>query len=179
MAAIESSIQDFRPMASMSRKIVFTDAAGGAEFKVKNGVGIYSPPSNWAYMPWPLVVRNNIPTSLGVRFGNKLSALEGFAALVGLVAMPDQVRNGELDIMCDNAGFVFSYEAKFSNCVYVYTLVKAIHDVGLGLACKVRVKKTLRCSNVLGEKLPVTVCLTLHSVHWSLSQQSVMKSLSQ
>ena len=60
--------------------------------------------------------------------------------------MPDEVRNGKLDIMCDNAGFVFSYEAKYSKCAYVYTVAKAIHDAGFGLACKVQVMKTLRCS---------------------------------
>ena len=145
-AAIESTILDFRPMASMIRKIAFTDAAGGAEGKIKNGVGCFSPPSSWAYMPWPATIRNNIPTSLGVRFANKLSALEGFAVLVGLVMMPDEVRNSEIDIMCDNAGFVFSFEAKYSRCAYVYTIAKAIYDVGQGLACKVQVKKTLRYS---------------------------------
>ena len=146
VAALESTILDFRAMSSMTKKIVFTDAAGGAKYKIKNRAGSFSHPSNWAYMPWPPAVRNNSPTSLGVRFGKKLSTLEGFAALKGLLMMPDEVRNGELDIMCDNAGFVFSYKAKYSKCAYVYTLAKTINDMGLGPACKVRVKKTLRCS---------------------------------
>jgi hypothetical protein len=144
-ATVATSIQDMRPMETMNAKTVYTDAAGGAEGKKKNGVGCYHPPKNWFYMPWPQLIRYNTPTSLGVRFASKLSALEGFAALAGLATMPEEARNSEVKLLCDNAGFVFAYKAKTSRCPYVYTLAKAIHDVGEGLACRVKLVKTPRC----------------------------------
>ena len=138
-AAVAFSIRDLRPMEQMKIKMIYTDAAGGAEGKIKNRIGGFHPSSNWFYMPWPVGVRYNIPTSLGVRFASKLSALKGFVALVGLVSMPNEVR-----LLCDNAGFVYSYEAKHSKCAYVYSIAKAINDVSEGLACKVKVVKTPR-----------------------------------
>ena len=148
-ATVATPIQDLRPMESILIKKVYTDAAGGAEGKMKNGIGGFSPPSNWFYVPWPARIRFNIPSSLGVRFASKLSALEGFAALVGLVSMPEVMRNSEVKLFCDNSGFVYSYQAKHSKCPYVYTIAKAIHDVGKGLACRVQVVKTPRCSITL------------------------------
>ena len=145
-AAVATSIQDLRPMETMTVKFVYTDAAGGAMEKKKNGIGCFHPPKNWFYMPWPLMVRTNSPSSLGVRFASKLSALEGYAALVGLVTMPEEARNSEVKVLCDNAGFVFSFKAKHSKCPYVYTIAKAIHDVAEGLACRVKVVKTPRYS---------------------------------
>ena len=154
-AAVATSIQDLRPMERMKIKMIYTDAAGGAEGKIKNGVGGFHPPNNWFYVPWPETIRHNTLTSLGVRFASKLSALglEGFAALVGLVTMPEEARNCEVKVLCDNAGFVFAFKGKHSRCPYVYTLAKAIYDVGEGLACRVKVVKTPRCC-------------TLHLAHW-------------
>ena len=146
-AAKASSIKDLRPMKRMKVKMIYTDAAGGAEGRFKNGIGGYNPPNSWFYMPWPERIRCNIPTSLGIRFAMKLSALEGFAALVSLASMPDVVRNSEVRLYCDNSGFVYAYAAKSSKCPYVYTIAKAINDVSDGLACNVKVVKTLRCSN--------------------------------
>ena len=165
-AAVASSIRDLRPMEQMKVKLIYTDAAGGAEGKIKNGIGGYSPPSNWFYMPWPVRVQFNIPTSLGVRFASKLSALEGFAALVGLVSMPNEVRNCEVRLLCDNAGFVYSYQAKSSKCAYVYSIAKAINDVSEGLACKVKVVKTPRCSNTkhYSVRASITTLCTAHTI---------------
>ena len=146
-AALATSIQDLRPMESILVKKIYTDAAGGAEGKLKNGVGGYCPPNNWFYMPWPTLIRYNTPSSLGVRFASKLSTLEGFGALIGLVSMADEVRNGAVRLLCDNSGFVYSYESKHSKCPYVYTIAKAIHDVSEGLACSVKVVKTPRYSS--------------------------------
>ena len=158
VAAKASSIKDLRPMERMKIKMIFTDAAGGAEGKYKNGIGGFSPPHSWFYMPWPERIRCDIPTSLGIRFARKLSALEGFAALVGLASMPDVSRNSEVRLLCDNSGFVYSYEAKHSKCPYVYTIAKAINDVSVGLACNVKVVKTLRYTNTL-----VHICVHLYT----------------
>ena len=92
------------------------------------------------------LIRENRCNSEGIRFAHKLSCLEGFAALVGLVSVPEKTRNGEANIYCDNAGFVAIYKKQHSKCPYSYTLAKAIFDVGKGLGCKVNLVKTKRCS---------------------------------
>ena len=92
---------------------------------VKNGVGGLCPPHNWFYMPWPAIVRENRENILGVKFASKLSCLEGFRGLLGLVCVPDIARNSEIDLRIDNAGFVGIYRKKHSSCPYAYTVAKA------------------------------------------------------
>ena len=81
-----------------------------------------------------------------MKFGHKLSCLEGFGGLLGLVTVPNIARNNEVDIKIDNSGFVGIYRKKHSSCPYAYTVAKAINDIACGLACKVTVSKTLRVS---------------------------------
>ena len=88
-------------------------------------------------MPWPPIVRENRENTLGVKFSHKLSCLEGFGALIGLVSVPDLARNNEIELMNDNAGFVHVFRKKHSSCPYTYTIAKAVHDVAVGLNCKV------------------------------------------
>ena len=97
-------------------------------------------------MPWSTLVRENRENILGVKFGHKLSCLEGFGGLLGLVTIPDIARNKEVDIRIDNSGFVGIYRKRHSSCPYAYTIAKAIYDVGRGLACRVSVSKTPRLS---------------------------------
>ena len=145
-ACHESQILDPRSLESMNPINIYTDAAGGNSSKVKNGIGGFIPPHNWCYMPWPSLIRDNRMNSLGVKFANKLTSLEGFAALLGFIAVPDLVRNRDVRIYCDNSGFVAVYRKKHSSCEYAYTVAKALHDVADGLGSIVRVVKTKRCS---------------------------------
>ena len=121
--------------------------AGGEELLLKNGAGGFCPPESWYYIPWPQLIRDNQKNFEGVRFKNKLSCLEGFAALVGLTMVPDRVRNKEATIFCDNAGFVAIYRKRRSKCEYSYTFAKAIGDLTGYLSCKVNVVKIGRCSD--------------------------------
>ena len=141
-----STIPDPRPMACMLVRKAFSDAAGGSINKIKNGVGGVCYPSTWFYMPWPTLIRENRENSLGVRFSHKLSCLEGFGSLVALTTVPDLARNSAIDLPNDNSGFVAVFGKKHSSCPYLYTVAKAIHDVAVGLNCKVTVTKTGRCS---------------------------------
>ena len=102
----ESSIVDPRPMGRMNPVQIYTDAAGGDASKIKNGIGCYTPPKNWCYMPWPNLIRDNRSNSEGVKFAHKLCSLEGFAAVCGLASIPEVARNNEVVIHCDNAAFV-------------------------------------------------------------------------
>ena len=93
-------------MGSMDPVLVFTDAAGGNAAKIRNGAGGFIPPRDWCYMPWTPLIRENRPNTLGTKFASKMCCLEGLAALIGLVTVPDLVRNREVNILCDNAAFV-------------------------------------------------------------------------
>ena len=72
VASHEAKIIDPREMGSMCPVNIYTDAAGGNAGKIKNGIGGFCPPSNWFYMPWPPLVRENRENSLGIKFANKL-----------------------------------------------------------------------------------------------------------
>ena len=145
-ATKESTIMDPREMGSMDPVMVFTDAAGGNAAKLRNGAGSFCPPNDWCYMPWTPLIRENRPNTLGTKFANKMCCLEGLAALIGLVTIPDLARNREVNIFCDNAAFVACYKKKHSSCEYAYTVAKAIHDVSVGLGAVTKVVKTRRCS---------------------------------
>ena len=113
----ESRILDPRDHHRMNPVQIFTDAAGGNASNIKNGAGGFCPPGSWFYMPWPKLIRENRENTEGVKFGSKLCTLEGFAALLGLVTNPDEVRNSEANIFCDNAGFVGVYRKHHSKCI--------------------------------------------------------------
>ena len=75
-ACEESKILDPRPMGSMVPIHVYTDAAGGDASKIKNGAGAFIPPSHWAYMPWPELIRDNRGNVENVGFAHKLCSIE-------------------------------------------------------------------------------------------------------
>ena len=77
-------------------------------------------------------LHNNLLSSLGVRFAKKLSCLEGFAALIGINALPNRIRNMEVLILVDNAVFVYPYANKHSCCPYAHTIEKALQN----MACR-------------------------------------------
>ena len=81
-------------MGRMNPIHVYTDAAGGDPTKIKNGIGSFTPPEDWCYVPWPEIIRVNRSNSDGVKFAHKLCSLEGFAAVCGLASIPDLARNG-------------------------------------------------------------------------------------
>ena len=127
---------------------VYSDAAGGDIGKIKNGIGGFIPPSDWMYMNWPSLIRENRENSLGVKFAHRLCNLEGLAALATLATVPNMARNREMIVLCANAAFVGVFRKMHGKCEYAYTIAKALHDVGIGLGAIVKVKKTKRCSGV-------------------------------
>ena len=107
-------------MCSMQPVMLYTDAAGGDPSKIKNGIGGYSSGGNWMYMPWSGLIREKRENSEGVKFAHKLCTLEGFRALCGLASMPEETRNRDVLVQCDNMAFVMVYEKKQGSCPYAY-----------------------------------------------------------
>ena len=54
--------------------------------------------------------------------------------------------------MCDNLGFVYAFRKGHSKDIHIYTLAKAVHDIGLGLGAQVRIFHTGRRTSV-GDKV--------------------------
>ena len=127
---------------------IYTDAAGGDREKIRNGVGGFTPPGDWFYVPYPPLIRENRANTGGTKFAHKLCSLEGFAALCGLATIPDLARNRDVIIHCDNAAFVAVFRKRHSKCEYAYAVAKALNDLAKGLGARVKVVKTRRCSGV-------------------------------
>ena len=150
LARVGDKIPDPRRFVPRVYLAMFPDAAGGSEDR-RAGCGSWfqtSEQNPWIYMAWPKLVQTNMAGSAGVTFGKKLTTLEGFAALVGLVSEPDLVRNKRLIIFTDNAGLFFAYASGHSRCKFAHTICKALHYVGRALNVDIWVEKTPRRSGV-------------------------------
>ena len=128
---------------------MYPDASGGLNGALAGAGSCFwtSTEQPWVYFPWPELIRHNKPNSLNDRFAFKMSSLEAFAALMGLVSEPDLVRNKRLIIFTDNSGFYYSFANGHSKCLYLHTLVKALHYVSKALNTNLHVEKTTRRSN--------------------------------
>ena len=150
MARVGSRIPDprvFTPRIYLSQ---FPDASGG-KCSDKAGLGSWFQTEvnqAWIQMPWPELIRDDKPSSLGVKFANKLTTLEAAAALMGMCSEPDLIRNKRLIIFSDNSGFVFAFAKGHSKCPYAHSVCKAVHYVGWALNCSVSVEKVPRRSSL-------------------------------
>ena len=146
-------IPDPRNFVPESSVEIFTDAAGGGTGgEADGGMGgvTWEVPSKkkmmWTQFRWPQWLLDEGRSSLGVKFAQKLSTLEGLACLTQLVVGHKELRGGFVRIWCDNMGFVAAYAKGSSTCLYVATISKALHDVARGLDIGVIVTKTPRMS---------------------------------
>ena len=142
--------RNFVPESSIE---IFTDAAGGGVGgETDGGMGgvTWGVPSRkkmmWTQMRWPQWLLDEKKSSLGVKFAQKLSTLEGLACLTQLVVGHRELRGGFVRIWCDNKGFVQAYAKGSSTCLYVSTISKALFEVARGLDIGVIVTKTGRMS---------------------------------
>ena len=67
--------------------------------------------------------------------------LEAVAALCGLLAAPELVRNRGVKIHCDNAGVVSGFSRGHSTESLAWSVLKAVRDVGRALNCPVEIHK--------------------------------------
>ena len=74
---------------------MFPDASGGLNGPLAGAGSCFLTSScqPWVYLNWPPMIRFNTPNSYQVTFAHKMSTLEAFAALMGLVSEPDLIRN--------------------------------------------------------------------------------------
>ena len=131
---------------------MFHDASGG-NGAIGSGMGSWFRTSReqpWVQLEWPPLVRDGLRNSYGVTFSSKLTTLEGFAALVGLVSEPDLVRGKSVVIFTDNIGLCYAFSKGHSRCEYAHTIAKALHYSAVALNVSLKVEKTPRRSD-LGE----------------------------
>ena len=132
---------------------IFTDAAGGGEKGEKEGgmggVTWGVPAMNrmmWTQHKWPEWLLAGERNSLGVRFAEKLTTLEGLACLTQLAVGHKELGGAQVRLWCDNSGFVHAFAKGSSTCLYAATISKALFDLARGLDIRVDVAKTGRMS---------------------------------
>ena len=150
-AAEKSTILDLRPSCREGFDVnLYPDAAGGSgrdPHSLNGAGGICWETGNWYSTVWPRSVQLGLKNKLGVEFSNKLTTLEGVAALYLLVAEPLLVRMKAVCLWTDNLGLYYAYKKKSSKCCYAYTVARAIREVARGLDVLLCVRKTPRCSS--------------------------------
>ena len=148
LAKIGSEIQDPRGFSPRIFLAMYPDAAGGNGGE-GSGMGSWfmtTKEQPWIQMAWSPLVRDGTKNSLGVSFSSKLTTLEGYAALVGLVSEPDLVRGKTVVVYTDNAGLCYAYAKGHSRCEYVHSICKALNYVAVALDVNLIVEKTPRRS---------------------------------
>ena len=147
-AEIESPIRDLSVGSREGFELnLYPDAAGGSEDHALNGAGgVVWETGHWYTMVWPSWIQEGRQNSLGVVMTNKLTTLEGVAALFLLVAEPRMVRMRSVCLWTDNQGLYYAFAKKSSRCPYAYTVARALQAVATGLDVLLEVRKTPRCS---------------------------------
>ena len=131
---------------------LYPDAAGGSRDHKWNGAGgVCWETGHWYSVVWPRWIQHGDTNSLGVAMQNKLTTLEGLAALFLLVAEPRLFRMRSICVWSDNLGLCYAYTKKGSRCPYAYTVARALREVARGLDILLEVRKTPRCSGAAEE----------------------------
>ena len=144
-------IPDPRGFVAEASINIYTDAAGGGENgESDGGMGgvTWGVPASermmWTQFRWPGWLLAGEKSSLGVRFAEKLTTLEGLACLTQLAVGHKELGGAQVRLWCDNAGFVQAYAKGSSTCLYAATISKALFDLARGLDIRVDVAKTGR-----------------------------------
>ena len=129
---------------------LFPDAAGGSDTDIGRGLGgcIWTEEERkpWVYMAWPRVIQLGIKNRAGHKFNNKLTMLEGAAALALMCSEPLLLKGRNIKVWTDNSGLAYSFKKGNSSCPYAATIIKAMDSVARALDCKLIVVKTPRVS---------------------------------
>ena len=128
---------------------MYPDAAGGANMNPDRGIGVMMQVAGtcyWSFLAHSDVIKENSKLLDGARIGNKLTFLEGAAALLGVSALAKFLTNKTLVIWSDNSGLCYAHAKGHSTCLYAYTICKAISDMSRRLNCTVVIRKTPRRS---------------------------------
>ena len=83
----------------------------------------------WLRGTWPRFILSNKPKN-GVRYGRKLSLLEGFARVQSAFTLAKEGQEqGGMNMGCDNVGLIWAYNTGSSKDELVYTLAKCLNDL--------------------------------------------------
>ena len=93
----------------------------------------------WLRGTWPKIILSHQKVR-GIKYGRKLSLLEGYATLQAAFtwAMQGQEQGG-MCMNCDNIGFTWAFYNGNSKDELVYTLAKALSDMADGLGIVIQV----------------------------------------
>ena len=137
-------IVDLRGGAPLWALDVFPDAAGVPRYMNVNGTGAgaWLPNGYWARLTWPRI------SGWAPMFGQKLTMMEGVAALLGFITALKTYGRVPVRIWSDNQGLVDVFKSGHSSCLYAWSVGKAISDVASALAVNVQICKIRRVSTI-------------------------------
>ena len=123
---------------------IYTDASGvhSPSNYLQRGAGVYLVNNTLVRVVWP-----GNPTWIS-KHGSSTTLLESLAALQGLLTAISQFGRKSYTIFCDNAGTCHSFRKGSSECLYNWTVLKAVDDVASGTMSMVSIAKTRRCSGL-------------------------------
>lgn len=143
---------DPRKQFAVASLELFSDAAGGDSKRWKGWGAYCEEKEEYVMMKWPKFILEN-KLYLGQTWGSKLTLLEGYAALMGLLTwLPEVMERGSVVLRVDNIGFVYAFNKGHSRDLHIYTLVRAMKYVSEHLEFKLHVIHVSRRTEI-GDQL--------------------------
>ena len=154
-AAMENNLPlpDPRGWCPAASVAIYPDASGGLNHPGSGfGAVVWEKQQVYVAHFWPPCIRQNMSISIGAGFEDQRLAyhtmfLESVAALSGLLAAPELVRNRGVVIHTDNSGVVAGFSKGHSTESLAWSVLKAIRDVARALNSPIEIHKVRRCSD--------------------------------
>lgn len=145
-------IPDIRGWAWVEGLDLHSDASGGAPGAGMGGVALQWKTDQsklpWCREEWPSWINNKKKSeTCGLKMHQKLTALEGAAALATLWMAAEEATGKTVYMFVDNSGFVFAMAKGHSRCLLANSLAKSVYDLGKALGSNIIVTKQPRCSD--------------------------------
>ena len=127
---------------------LYPDAAGVSKDNLRLGCGALVDviPPILCYMMWPPFIQENKVIE-GGRIGDKLSFLEGVAALCAVIAEPKLLFSKVVGVNSDNLGLVLAWRKGHSRCLLTYSVILALKALERAFNMRIVMKKVKRCSS--------------------------------
>lgn len=143
-----ASLPHAKQLCPMPSVELYPDAAGVSKDNLRLGCGALVDilPPILCYMMWPPFIQENRVVE-GGRVGDKLSFLEGIAALCAVIAEPELMFSRVVGVNSDNLGLVLAWRKGSSRCLLTYSVILALKTLERAFNMKIVMKKVPRCSS--------------------------------